>query len=59
MRPDIYLESIRIVIIVIILLQISCSAAVSSFITGAAGNIFSDTIDRQITSESDCKGQVK
>jgi len=41
-------------ILLILLFQISCSAF-SSFATGFAGNIASDTINREIEKRSECK----
>ncbi len=38
----------------IFLFQIGCSS-VASFVTGFAGNIASDTINREIEKQSECK----
>ena len=49
---------IRLYLIIAIILSTGCGA-VANFVVGASGNVFSDTINRELEKQinSDCKGQ--
>ncbi len=50
---------IAIIIFTLLTAIIGCGGAVANFVVGASGNVFSDTINRELEKQinSDCKGR--